>query len=163
MNLLKFIVEKIDSDVNVVDLLGRTPLHDACDFGTGSPDVIEFLLSKGANVNASDLEGNTPLHIFVENFESIGSSAKKALAVLVKGGVDMNITNNSGLSALDIAELSQQKAANLLKGLPVEDDSGDDDEDSWDNDDNLFDLNLSSDDDAEEEAALKKLQDFSWD
>ncbi|KAG7225632.1 hypothetical protein INR49_005038 [Caranx melampygus] len=38
---------------------GRKPLHYAADFG--QTDVVEFLISKGADVNAPDKHGLTPL------------------------------------------------------------------------------------------------------
>uniref|UniRef100_A0A3B4GQI2 Myotrophin-like n=1 Tax=Pundamilia nyererei TaxID=303518 RepID=A0A3B4GQI2_9CICH len=38
---------------------GRKPLHYAADFG--QTDVVEFLISKGADINAPDKHGFTPL------------------------------------------------------------------------------------------------------
>ena len=41
-------------DVNV-DIDGRSPLHLAADFG--QTEVVEYLVSKGANANAKDKHG----------------------------------------------------------------------------------------------------------
>lgn len=37
-----------------------TPLHLACEYN--SPEIVEFLISKGADVQGADSAGNTALH-----------------------------------------------------------------------------------------------------
>jgi ankyrin repeat protein len=49
---------------NRVDNKNRTPLHYAVEGGCQS--IVEYLLSKGANINARDIEGNSPLNIAVK-------------------------------------------------------------------------------------------------
>lgn len=46
-------------DVNRTLDSGRKPVHYAADFGHA--DVLEFLISKGADINAPDKHGLTPL------------------------------------------------------------------------------------------------------
>jgi hypothetical protein len=45
--------------VNIPYGTGATPLHAACLLG--SPDIVAFLLARGADVRAKDDEGHTPL------------------------------------------------------------------------------------------------------
>ncbi|RXN01079.1 Myotrophin [Acipenser ruthenus] len=51
--------DKMGEDVNRTLEGGRKPLHYAAD--CGQTEMVEFLLSKGADVNAPDKHGITPL------------------------------------------------------------------------------------------------------
>ena len=48
-----------DTNVNVQDQNGDTPLHFAAE--TGNIKIVQFLLNRGANVNLPDKDGITPL------------------------------------------------------------------------------------------------------
>lgn len=48
------------ASVNVPNVLGTTPLHQAASYG--SAEVIRVLLASGAEINARDRDGKTPLH-----------------------------------------------------------------------------------------------------
>ena len=61
LDMVKFLVEQ-GADVNrPVSLLRRTPLMNAIEMG--HPQVVEFLLTVGADASASDNEGKTVLEI----------------------------------------------------------------------------------------------------
>jgi uncharacterized protein len=74
----------------------NTALHAAI-AGAKSIEVIDFLLTHGANPNISDSEGHTPLHIAA--FEGNASIAE----LLMKNGAEIK-TNNSGKTPIEIAE-----------------------------------------------------------
>ena len=63
-------------DVNEKDWLGYAPLHWACYFGY--PDLVELLVTKGANTNLISDTGRTPLEIVTEmDYENIAELLKK--------------------------------------------------------------------------------------
>jgi ankyrin repeat protein len=74
----KTIVEKDPSLVRTKDKVGNTPLHVAAI--AGSAPMIEWLLSKGADVDASNTEAMTPL------FEAIRNGKDEAARVLIEKG-----------------------------------------------------------------------------
>jgi ankyrin repeat protein len=57
------------ADVNARDNEGRTPLMWAC--SRGNYDLIDLLLSKGADRGARDRNGNTPLAYMQEHFKTV--------------------------------------------------------------------------------------------
>lgn len=85
-------------DINYFDEdLFRTPLH--CAAISGNTDVVEFLLSAGANVNAHSEEhiGETPLG-------EVASSCSYGIAeALINAGADPTIPGWMGITALDRA------------------------------------------------------------
>lgn len=89
-------------DVNRTLDGGRMPLHLAADFG--QTDVVEYLISKGANVNAPDKHGLTPL--ISACFEGHASCVK----ILLEKGADKDCKGPDGISALEAAESEAIKA-----------------------------------------------------
>ncbi|CAB0035308.1 unnamed protein product [Trichogramma brassicae] len=57
--------------VNAVDSIGRTPLHNALADGRNK-QIVRFLLREGADLNSSDAEGFTPLHIICQKEDDDG-------------------------------------------------------------------------------------------
>ena len=53
------------SDINAVDIYGRTPLHFAS--ANGLPDAVDILLQRKAEFEICDRSGRTPLEVAVEN------------------------------------------------------------------------------------------------
>ena len=84
VNILR---EQLDKGVyvNAWNVAGATPLHAARD-----KDIIELLISRGADVNAPDESGKTPM--FYKEVEG----AK----VLVEAGADINARSNNGSTLL---------------------------------------------------------------
>lgn len=105
LGMLKKAVEK-GADIHVKSRVsGETPIIAAT--GTDDPEIIQYLISKGARINDIDekLE-TTPLMwaAFMGNM--------RAAKVLIENGADVNIQNSKGKTALHYAtELYQNKPA----------------------------------------------------
>eukprot|EP01091_Cochliopodium_minus_P005308 TRINITY_DN1525_c0_g2_i1.p1 TRINITY_DN1525_c0_g2~~TRINITY_DN1525_c0_g2_i1.p1 ORF type:complete len:643 (-),score=219.29 TRINITY_DN1525_c0_g2_i1:342-2270(-) len=54
-------------DLEIIDILGNTPLHIACKMA--SKEMIFYLLERGAQVNALNNQKKTPLHYLIERNE----------------------------------------------------------------------------------------------
>ena len=98
------------------DVWGNTPLHRAA--GQGNKDVVELLLSKGAQVDAKGNLGRTPL------FAAAGSWGNKdVVELLLSRGAEVNAKDNSGRTPLfeaagswnrkDVVELLLSKGAQV--------------------------------------------------
>lgn len=59
VNLIKLLVKNGHADINLPDLMGRTPIFYAIE--QNSKEATKLLLSLGADVNAQDKNGTTPL------------------------------------------------------------------------------------------------------
>ncbi|XP_020605715.1 myotrophin-like [Orbicella faveolata] len=82
LDQVKAIVGKPGFDINAELLGGRNGLHFAADYG--QKDVIEFLLSKGADINRPDKYGITPLlaSIFESKTECVKLLLQKVIGPL---------------------------------------------------------------------------------
>ena len=81
----------------MVDHIGWTPLHYAC--AKGHFDVAQFLVANGAKVDALSVGNTTPLMMAVQ------SGNEQLVKLLLDKGADLQIRNNNGLSAIDIADI----------------------------------------------------------
>ena len=87
--------------VNITDNVGRVPLHEAAtNTGTQGTAILEYLLSKGADVGAQMLNGDTPLH------RASLKGLKKNVEVLVRHGADPTATNFNGMTPEDVAKIA---------------------------------------------------------
>lgn len=90
------------TDVNAVDIHGRTPLHSLADETPVSFETVEMvrklLASSGINVNATDKKGNTPLHIAAAN-----GCEEIAKVLLSAPNIDVTAHNADGMTPLDFA------------------------------------------------------------
>ena len=72
-----------DWDCEDRDEHGHTALHLAAWFGD-SPDVVEWLLQRGADANAKDNNGNTPLKMARHFNSSPRESVRRIIALLLR-------------------------------------------------------------------------------
>lgn len=97
----KFLLEK-GADVNFQNKAGVSALHIIARCNTANMNKIFNLMLKSTrlNINIKDLEGYTPLMRAIE-FENI-----QIVKILVKSGADLNVKNNYGYNAIELAQLS---------------------------------------------------------
>lgn len=141
--IVKLLIEN-QANPNVQDNEGNTPLIKSIQ--CGHEHLVKYLLSNGANPNLCDLDNNTALHwaLITESMiavDALMSSKKCDLALknckeetclhlavrspiintatfdaMIRGGSDLNALDQFGLTAMDIAQASNNKVAiNALK------------------------------------------------
>ncbi|XP_061190005.1 ankyrin-2-like [Saccostrea echinata] len=87
---LKLLLEKCETTSTFYK--GKTSLHIAVEYGYN--EVVEKLITRGANVNARDENGDTPLHFAcAHNFRNI-------VQILLKKGADVEMYNSNNESPL---------------------------------------------------------------
>jgi ankyrin repeat protein len=84
-------------DLNIRDNLGWTPLHYAVQ--EDLLEITKLLLDKKADINIVDNYGNTPISRAVFNSRGRG----EIILLLRAYNANPNIKNNSGVSAIDLA------------------------------------------------------------
>ena len=72
--------------MNIPDIFGRTPLHQAA--AKGNPEIILILIKYGANVNSQTISGETPL------MKAIAFFQVEATKILLRFGADPNMINH---------------------------------------------------------------------
>ena len=90
-------VDNVDNDwiwdhINDLDSFERTPLYWACCLE--QPDLVQSLLTHGADPEISDLRGVTPLHT------AAGIGSVECINVLISAGADIQAKDNLGSSPL---------------------------------------------------------------
>ena len=84
-------------DVNAKhDAFGITPLEIAAI--AGHKEIVELLISEGADVNAKDKKGRTPLHWAATH------GRKEIVELLIAKGADVNAKTEGGITPLDWAK-----------------------------------------------------------
>ncbi|XP_044731669.1 transient receptor potential channel pyrexia [Chrysoperla carnea] len=96
IDCVEILLRKGGSDPNAGDLDKRTPLHAAVGKAAQSFDIIETLISWGADVNSKDQYGYTPLHIAALN------ELSQCVETLIFHGADVTAKSKFGMSALGI-------------------------------------------------------------
>ncbi|WP_295161233.1 ankyrin repeat domain-containing protein [uncultured Brachyspira sp.] len=104
--LLEFIEKSTQEDVNYSDDK-ITCLHLAVQIN--NPDVVEALISKGADVNAINERGVSPLHLAI-----IKNQPESVVKVLLDNGADYNI-EQANFSAVNLAEIMNVPYMHLFK------------------------------------------------
>jgi ankyrin repeat protein len=115
LNTVKLILDKDGSVMSLKDKSGNTPLHSAA--AVGSLQIIEYLLSKGADINSTNPTLSTPLHVAITNKQDA------AAKLLIEKGADLNKKDSRGNTPLHAVVYSNQKEiAELLinKGADLE-------------------------------------------
>ena len=110
VNVVKVVVEASAGsiDIDIRDSFHRTPLHWAASCNCDA-DVVQLLLSKGADVRAVDKLQETPLHLAVCN---PFSSDAKVVQILLDNGADVNAVDK-------LQETPLHKAASGTQGDAV--------------------------------------------
>jgi len=92
---------------------GQMPLHLAVQ--NGNQEIVDFLISKGADINAKDGEGNTPLITNAQNqpaiYFAIMNGLNELVAPILDNGQDVNESFEGNLTILLMAILSGNKEA----------------------------------------------------
>ncbi|KAK9505237.1 hypothetical protein O3M35_009332 [Rhynocoris fuscipes] len=101
LEIVKAFVENKEIDINK-DIDGRPPLHYAADYG--QKDVIEYLVSKGADINAKDKHGISAL------LAAIWEGHTVCVRTLLDKGADKDGTAPDGTSYVDSADKAEIKA-----------------------------------------------------
>lgn len=104
--LLDLIAKSTPEEVNYADNK-ITCLHLAVQIGNA--DVVEALLSKGANVNAINDRGVSPLHTAI-----IKNQPEDVIKVLLDNGADYNM-EEANFSAMALAEIMNVPYLHLFK------------------------------------------------
>ena len=98
---LKKLVEEDGADVDGTDVYSVSMLH-MCSIKC-KPDMLQFLLDKGANVNAKltnvagHRAGETPLHF------AVSSRQLECVKLLIEGGAGIDVAAREGLTPIHIA------------------------------------------------------------
>ncbi|XP_076113862.1 uncharacterized protein LOC143082178 isoform X1 [Mytilus galloprovincialis] len=106
-------------DIELQDKRLFAPIH--CASQTGNVDTIETLLQGGSSVNSRGFAGTTPLHITAYN------DHEKAASCLLSHGAQVMLTDDRGLTSLDLARGKKMKATlkeawiEATRGKPVVD------------------------------------------
>jgi ankyrin repeat protein len=65
LEVVKILIEQFNATIDARTAFNKTPFHFAC--RRGNPDVIRYLIEKGANTSVVDRDGCTPLHYLCES------------------------------------------------------------------------------------------------
>ena len=88
--------------LNSVNENGSTPLHFAAQFGP--KELVELLLSLGADVNAVDKFGNTPLHLATKSYESMAENLL-SIDTITRSNINEALNRAFGNDIKDIVQL----------------------------------------------------------
>jgi ankyrin repeat protein len=89
------------ADVNGPDEKGETPLMIGCAM-KGRPDVVEYLIEKGALIEQKDKEGRTALihGAMAHTLFNLGHETDRKMKVLLDRGANFNAVDKTGKTAL---------------------------------------------------------------
>jgi ankyrin repeat protein len=100
--IVKWLVEEKELDLNAKDDNGATPLHYAA--ADGQVEVTKILVKqRELDLNARDNIGATPLHYATRSEHPKGWVLRFVEWFIKHEGVDVHIKDDSGLTAVDVA------------------------------------------------------------
>ena len=105
LQIIKYLIENQNVDINLKGSGNWTPLHYACK--NGSLPIVEYLISKGAQIDAKNDYWETPLHIA----SYFGNS--NVIRYLVANGANKNSKSTNGRTPYNYAK--NDLIRNLLK------------------------------------------------
>lgn len=105
------------ADLNAMDKLNRTPLHNAA--LEGRADAVTELIRRGASLFSRDNRGRTPLHL-----AAMGPSAE-TIDALIDAGALISDQDDDGLTPGDLAKIRNssyrwRSKSDRLNGTPVQ-------------------------------------------
>ena len=106
-NIVKLMVDEYNANLNCEDIDGDTPLTVAC--YEEKPEVIKYLLERGAQVNKPGVRGDSPLHIAVSNCNN------SVVSELIRRGALVDALNMDNETPLHIA--TRQNSLAILESL----------------------------------------------
>jgi ankyrin repeat protein len=109
--IVKQLVQTNNTDVNLKDSNGYTPLHYAAYLG--HHDIILLLNDPRTDVNIQNNEGNTPMHL-----ACLSGRIEMIKALLKHHKIDVNTKNNDDMNPLHVAALKNNAA---VVGVLIED------------------------------------------
>ncbi len=96
------ILIKYGADLNIKDKYGRNILFQAIDVINNPEYIDRVLIKKGADINTQNIDGTPLLHYALELALKDGANNVK-VKMLLAAGVNVNVCNSSGISALNAA------------------------------------------------------------
>ncbi len=93
---VELLLREGNADPNSEDFDHRTPLHASIGKADSAFDIIELLISWGANVNAKDAYGFTPLHLAALD------GIAHCVELLIYHGADVTTKSRKGATALNV-------------------------------------------------------------
>lgn len=110
------IVETEPALVSARESMGDQPLHYAC--WHKRPEVVRFLLERGADIHARGDNGRTPLHYAA--YEGEGGASEEIGRMLLDAGADPNARDVLDRTPLDYAVIEQHEPLEALIRLLTE-------------------------------------------
>lgn len=101
------LLKRGSTTTNIRDCVGKTPLHEAAEFG--KIEVVRLLIDAGAKLDVQDNRGNTPLH----NAASWTSKIKH-VELLLSSGARTDVRNKENKLAVDMVPSSATDVRKLL-------------------------------------------------
>lgn len=95
-NRVKWLIEKDRAQVKIRDINNNTPLHSACQ--NARQNIVELLISNGADVNARNNYGRSPLHLAWRE-----KGGARISQILIESGADINLEDHYGETPLSVA------------------------------------------------------------
>lgn len=103
---IKFLISDCKFALTTVhDVNQITLLHEACLYH--SVDVVDYLLSQGADPYAKDFDGSMPIHRVAQQQRDV-----TLVDVFTRHRLDLNRKNSKGMTVLHLATLNQKLCSN---------------------------------------------------